>query len=189
MTVLRLTLSMLVLPSLLRPIQGWSRRRILGMCSASKSNRVCIVGGGFGGLYTALKLSQKQPSLDISLIDPKDKFVFLPLLYELAVGTASIVEVAPRYQELLRGTNINFIQGMVKNISNKKVIVDQDFGDVFESKELEFDQLVIATGAQPRVSMIAGAAEHAMPFSKVEDAVLPCVPCACHTLLYNVVQA
>ena len=164
---------MLVLPSLLRPIQGWSRRRVLNMCSGvSKSNRVCIVGGGFGGLYTALKLSQKNPSLDISLIDPKDKFVFLPLLYELAVGTASIVEVAPRYKELLRGTNINFIQGIVKNIVDKKVVVDQDFGDVFESKEVEFDQLVIATGAQPRFNLFPGAAEHAMPFSKVEDAVL-----------------
>ena len=177
MTILRLTLIMLILTSTLRPIHGWSRQRVLRMCSTSKSNRVCVVGGGFGGLYTALKLSQKQPSLDISLIDPKDKFVFLPLLYELAVGTASIVEVAPRYQELLQGTNINFVQGVVKNISNKKLIVDHDFGDVFESKEFEFDQLVIATGAQPRINMLAGAAEHAMTFSKVEDAVNVTIPC------------
>ena len=184
MTVLRLALNMLLLTSMLRPIQGWSRCRVLRMCSASKSNRVCVVGGGFGGLYTALKLSQKQPSLDISLIDPKDKFVFLPLLYELAVGTASIVEVAPRYQELLRGTNINFIQGVVKNISNKKLIVDQDFGDVFESKEFEFDQLVIAAGAQPRINTIAGAAEHAMTFSKVEDAVHIIITCLYHTSLF-----
>jgi len=30
---------------------------------------ICIVGGGFTGLWTALQLKQKQPSLDIAIID------------------------------------------------------------------------------------------------------------------------
>ena len=35
------------------------------------SNGVCIVGGGFGGLYTAIKTSEKYPELDITVIDNK----------------------------------------------------------------------------------------------------------------------
>ena len=171
MSLIRWTVNMVLLLSVLRHSKGWSRHQVLHMCSTSKSNRVCIVGGGFGGLYTALKLSQRIPSSEITLIDPKDKFVFLPLLYELAVGTASVVEVAPRYENLLKGSKINFVQGVVKSIQENKVNIHQDLGDLVESKELEYDQLVIATGAQPRVGSIPGAAEHAMTFSRVEDAV------------------
>jgi NADH:ubiquinone reductase (non-electrogenic) len=65
------------------------------MCSTGfvKTN-VCVVGGGFGGLYTALKLAKQKDmkNSNIYLFDSKDKFVFLPLLYELAVGSASILE-------------------------------------------------------------------------------------------------
>ena len=49
--------------------------------------RVCILGGGFGGLYTALRLSQlpweKSQRPEIILVDQNDRFVFSQLLYEL----------------------------------------------------------------------------------------------------------
>lgn len=61
-----------------------------------------IAGGGFGGLYSALRLAELAregqpahagPALDITLVDRSDRFVFLPLLYELAVGEAQKVGV------------------------------------------------------------------------------------------------
>lgn len=58
--------------------------------SVSGSNqpeRICVLGGGFGGLYTALRL-QKMPWRGrrpvVTLVDKRDKFTFLPLLYEFA---------------------------------------------------------------------------------------------------------
>src|SRR5512135_3654703 len=30
---------------------------------------VCIVGGGFAGLWTAYELSEREPSLDVALVD------------------------------------------------------------------------------------------------------------------------
>lgn len=53
----------------------------------SSRPRVCIIGGGFGGLYTALRLdsltwpADKRPQ--IVLVDQSDRFVFKPMLYEL----------------------------------------------------------------------------------------------------------
>jgi hypothetical protein len=69
---------------------------------------VCIVGGGFGGLYTALKLSGlgwgDGPAPRVTLIDRSERFVFLPMLYEVTTGSASCWEVAPRFEELLAGS-------------------------------------------------------------------------------------
>lgn len=97
---------------------------------------ICIVGGGFGGLYTCLELaknikrkgryhsgeSKGRYSANIYLIDTKDCFVFSPLLYELAVDTCSNKEVAPKYEKLLKGYEdiVHFVQGRVDNIDLEK---------------------------------------------------------------------
>lgn len=79
----------------------------------NQKQRIVVVGGGFGGLYTALQVSKqfKEDDAEIILIDPKDRFVFLPLLYELAVGTASSVEVAPTYSSLLNNSKVTHLVG------------------------------------------------------------------------------
>lgn len=143
-----------------------------------KMSKVCVVGGGFGGLYSALKLNKLAKDsgspVEIFLIDDKDKFVFLPLLYELTVGTASIIEVAPRYETLLKDTSIKFIQGRVSGISDSAITVEtrsEDDLSIRDTKHIDFDQLILATGAQPRTDTIPGADEFAQPFATVEHAV------------------
>ena len=64
------------------------------------SDRVVVLGGGFGGLYTALRLAELSaaPSskpLHLTLVDANDKFTFLPLLYELYQSRTGLPEVAP----------------------------------------------------------------------------------------------
>ena len=54
-----------------------------------KPARICILGGGFGGLYTALRLSQlpwESERPEIVLVDQSDRFLFSPLLYEILTG-------------------------------------------------------------------------------------------------------
>ena len=128
-----------------------------------------MVGGGFGGLYTALKVKEQSPSTAVTLVDPKDKFVFLPLLYELAVGSASVVEVAPRYEDLLRGTGIRFVQGSVEGVDLDDKIVRLSSSQSL-AERLEYDKLVVACGAQPNLGVIPGADEFALAFCRVEDA-------------------
>lgn len=76
--------------------------------------RVCILGGGFGGLYTAVRLENllwpdgRKPQ--VTLIDQSERFVFKPLLYELLNGGASADEVAPPFSQLLAPYSVNFIQ-------------------------------------------------------------------------------
>jgi len=127
---------------------------------------VCIIGGGFGGLYTALKLDDmSQGNIAITLVDPKENFIFLPLLYELAINTASEIEVAPKYDELLKKSNIKFMKDVVKSIDplTKKVTYDTD-------KEVCYDQIVLAVGSQPRLDIVPGAKEYSIPFYGINDA-------------------
>lgn len=157
-----------------RPFTG------LRLAPAVRDNQrktVCVVGGGFGGLYSAISIGIKSDSqTDVYLIDPKENFVFLPLLYELAVGTASRIEVAPRYEGLLSGSKVKHIRGKVLSIDcdGKTCTIetcDSSSLDRGAITELKFDQLVLAAGIQPCTDMVKGAAEHAQPFYTVEDAI------------------
>jgi len=135
--------------------------------------RICVAGGGFGGLYTALRLATlagREP-VEITLVDPKERFVFLPLLYELATGDARLWEVAPKYQDLLAGTGIRFVQGSVERVvAPKQRLVVRRTGSA-APEEIEYDRLAVALGSRPRFDMCPGAQEHATPFYSLQDAL------------------
>ncbi|MBC7824552.1 MAG: NAD(P)/FAD-dependent oxidoreductase [Candidatus Parcubacteria bacterium] len=131
--------------------------------------RICILGGGFGGLYTALRLSQlpwtKAEKPEIVLVDQRDRFVFSPFLYELLTGELQSWEVAPPYEELLEGTGIRFCQKEVASIDIESKQVALQDGEV-----LTYDRLALAMGGETPLDLVPGAAEHALPFRTITDA-------------------
>ncbi|MEM9090393.1 MAG: NAD(P)/FAD-dependent oxidoreductase [Cyanobacteria bacterium P01_F01_bin.53] len=132
------------------------------------SHSICILGGGFGGLYTALALSKlawgdEQP--DITLVDKRDRFVFAPLLYELVTGELQTWEIAPPYEELLANTGVRFHQSGVDSIDLASQKVSLSDGDT-----LPYDRIVLALGGETPMDMAPGVAEHAIPFRTLDDA-------------------
>ncbi|MGV0023358.1 NAD(P)/FAD-dependent oxidoreductase [Phormidesmis priestleyi] len=131
--------------------------------------RICILGGGFGGLYTALRLSQlpwtKATKPEILLVDQRDRFLFSPLLYELVTGELQSWEVAPPYQELLEGTGIRFCQTAVKQID-----LDEKRVQLQDGETVVYDRLVLAMGGETPLDQVPGAAEFAIPFRTIADA-------------------
>mmetsp|Transcript_6775 Transcript_6775/g.17268 ORF Transcript_6775/g.17268 Transcript_6775/m.17268 type:complete len:491 (+) Transcript_6775:263-1735(+) len=136
--------------------------------------RICILGGGFGGLYTALRLSslvwrrKKKPK--ITIVDRNSRFVFKPLLYELLTEELGDDEVAPAYSSLLGGTGINFVQGNVANISPKGSEDSTGYVDLENEERIPYDYLVLAFGSQTKMQMVPGVKEHATPFGTFDDA-------------------
>lgn len=134
-----------------------------------QQTRICILGGGFGGLYTALRLSQlpwqKSEQPEIILVDQNDRFLFLPLLYELLSDELETWEIAPPFTTLLQDTNVRFCQDTVREIDvdNKRVQL-QDNG------ALSYDYLVLAMGGETPLDIVPGVAEFAMTFRSVADA-------------------
>ena len=131
--------------------------------------RICIVGGGFGGLYTALRLTQftweEDQTPEIILIDKSDRFLFTPLLYELITEEMQTWEIAPPYEELLADTAIRFHQGCVTgiNIENKQLELDNH-------NSLHYDRLVLAMGGKTPLDNFSGVKDYAIPFRTLEDA-------------------
>ncbi|MGA7935579.1 MAG: NAD(P)/FAD-dependent oxidoreductase [Kovacikia sp.] len=131
--------------------------------------RICILGGGFGGLYTALRLSQlpwsKQEQPEIVLVDRNDRFLFSPLLYELMTGELQSWEIAPPFEELLAGTGVRFQQSTVVEIDLQAERVCLQNGT-----DLHYDRLVLAFGGNTPLEQVPGAVEHAFPFRTLADA-------------------
>ncbi len=130
--------------------------------------KIVIVGGGFGGLYTALKLKDLDWSdsiPEIILIEQNDRFVFSPLLYELVTEEMQSWEVAPYYVDLLANTPIRFIQDKVVDIDNTTQEV------VLENHDnVSYDRLVVALGGKTPVEIVEGAKEYAIPFRTLDHA-------------------
>ncbi len=131
--------------------------------------RICILGGGFGGLYTALRLNElpwrKSEQPEITLVDARDRFLFSPLLYELLTGELQTWEIAPPFEQLLQNTNIRFCQQVVTAINIEAQEVQLQDGE-----PLHYDYLVLAMGGETPLDIVPGAAEHGIPFRTLEDA-------------------
>ena len=132
-------------------------------------SRICIVGGGFGGLYTALRLNQfpwnSHQAPEITLVDRNDRFLFLPLLYELITDELQAWEIAPSFEKLLAGTSIRFQQATVTEIDCETRVVK-----LSDQSTLPYDQLAIAIGGKTSLDFVPGAKEHAIPFYRLSDA-------------------
>jgi NADH:ubiquinone reductase (H+-translocating) len=108
--------------------------------TAEKSvHRVVIVGGGFGGLYTAKALGQSPAQ--VTLIDKRNFHLFQPLLYQVATGTLSPADISSP------------LRGILSQSRNTQVLMDEVIGldphqqqVMMRGQTVAYDTLIVATG-------------------------------------------
>ena len=131
--------------------------------------RICILGGGFGGLYTALRLSklpwEKSERPEIVLVEQSDRFLFSPLLYELLTSELQTWEIAPPFAELLQNTGVRFCQGVVAGID-----IDEKRVHLQDGPEISYDRLVLALGGETPLDVVPGATSYTFAFRTIADA-------------------
>lgn len=127
-----------------------------------EKKRVLVVGGGFGGLFTALELAGNA---EVTLVSDTDHFCFRPLLYEYLSGEVEAWHIAPDYKELF-GTDIKFVRGAIETIDFQK----QEAQISAHSEALAYDALVLAVGGVTNYWNVAGAEEFSLPFRGISDA-------------------
>ena len=123
--------------------------------------RIVILGGGFGGLFTALDLAG---SGEVTLVNDADHFIFTPMLYEYLSGEVEAWHIAPRYDELV-GDNVRLVQSAVSAADLRTQTVSLQSG-----QKLEYDVLVLALGGITNYWGIEGAEEFTLPFRKLAHA-------------------
>lgn len=164
--------------------------------------RIVILGGGFGGLYTALELEKKlgrRSDLEVTLVNRDNFFLFTPMLHEVAASDLDPVDIVNPLRKLLR--RVRFFAGNVEaiDLTAKKVVVSH--GDGRHEHELRYDHLVLALGSVANFFNLPGVAELSLSMKSLNDAValrsrlidhleeadFECCPAARETLLTFVV--
>jgi NADH dehydrogenase len=128
---------------------------------AKHQSKIVIVGGGFGGLFTALELAGAG---EVTLINDEDHFLFKPMLYEYLSGEVEAWHIAPDCEDLLEG-KATFIKGVVEGID-----LDARSVRLAGRQSLPYDILVFSPGAITNYWGVQGAEQFSLPFRTLNDA-------------------
>jgi NADH dehydrogenase len=127
-------------------------------------HQVVIVGGGFGGLYTAKAL--KTANVNVTLIDKRNFHLFQPLLYQVATGTLSPADIsAPLRSVFSKSKNTKVLLGEVNDIDPKAQQV------ILSDEVVPYDTLIVATGANHSYFGKENWKKFAPGLKTVEDAI------------------
>ena len=138
--------------------------------SQPAKTRIVILGGGFGGVYTARhleKLCQGRQDVEIILVSRDNFLLMTPLLFEVCSGTLDLRHCSFPIRAFLRTTR--FVEATVQGIDLESRVVHLAVPG--ESGDLTYDQLVLALGGMTNRIMIPGS-EHAFTFKTLADALL-----------------
>ncbi len=128
------------------------------------SQKIVIIGGGFGGLNVAKRLG--NTAMDVVLLDKTNHHLFQPLLYQVASAALSPSNIALPLREILRKhDNIKVFMADVIRIHRHEQYVEAANGDRFS-----YDHLVIATGASHSYFGHPEWEEHAPGLKTIADA-------------------
>jgi NADH dehydrogenase len=140
--------------------------------SGAGRRRIVILGGGFGGVYTALRLEKalgRGADLEVSLVSRENSFLFTPMLHEVAASDLDLAHIVNPIRKLLR--RVHFVEGEVEGIDLERRRVTVSHGASHHHHELEYDHLVIALGAVTNFYDLPGVAERALTMKSLGDAI------------------
>jgi NADH:ubiquinone reductase (H+-translocating) len=140
------------------------------MDASAAKKRILILGGGFGGVYTARHLERlltRRSDVEIVLVSRDNFLLMTPMLFEVFSGTLDVHHCSFPIRAFLQSTR--FVEARVRGIDLERRVVHVDAAG--ESGELAYDQLVLALGAMTNRVMIPGS-ENAFTFKTLADAFL-----------------
>ena len=99
---------------------------------------VVIVGGGFGGIKTALELS-RQKKIKVTLISDRNYFVYYPTMYAVATGFSTKSSFTP-LREIFKGTSVKIVKDEILHYDPRRKTVSS------KGKTYSYDKVVFAMG-------------------------------------------
>jgi NADH dehydrogenase len=131
--------------------------------------RILIVGGGYVGMYTALRLQRKlRRRAEITVVDPQSFMTYQPFLPEASAGSIEPRHVVVPLRRVLKHCTV--LTGAITEIRHAER--EATFQPVEgEPRTLSYDQLVVAPGSVSRTLPIPGLREHGIGFKTVGEAI------------------
>jgi NADH dehydrogenase len=140
------------------------------MGSPEIKNSVVIVGGGFGGVYTARYLQRRLPAdWEIVLFSRENHFIFTPLLGDVVGSSINPMHVVWPIRQMVRQATCRTAVLTAVDLQRREVVYRTPTGQTARQR---FDHLVLACGAQVNLDIIPGMAAHGWPFKTMGDALM-----------------
>jgi len=132
--------------------------------------RILVVGGGYVGMYTALRLQKKLrgKQAQITVVDPQPHMTYQPFLPEAAAGSIEPRHVVVPLRRVLRRCHV--LTGRVDKVEHatRRAWVSTADGS---TEILDYDLIVMAPGSIARTLPIPGLPEQGIAFKTVGEAI------------------
>jgi NADH:quinone reductase (non-electrogenic) len=136
--------------------------------------RILIVGGGYVGMYTALRLQRKlkrelrDKSVEIVVVDPRSYMTYQPFLPEAAAGSVEPRHVVVPLRRVLKRCEV--LTGRIHSVDHQRrtARIQPPRGEAYD---LSYEVIVVAPGSIARTLPIPGLAELGIGFKQVEEAI------------------
>ncbi|MEU1840365.1 NAD(P)/FAD-dependent oxidoreductase [Micromonospora chersina] len=130
---------------------------------------IVIVGAGFAGFHAARRLARIARSrADITVVNPTDYFLYLPLLPEVAGGVLDPRHVAVPLAGALPGVRLVLGEVDELDVAGRRIGYRDPAG---RRDQLRYDRLVLAAGSVNKLLPIPGVADHAHGFRGIPEAL------------------
>jgi NADH dehydrogenase len=131
---------------------------------------VLVLGGGYVGLYTALRLQRRlrRGEAHVVVVDPRSYMTYQPFLPEAAAGSLEPRHVVVPLRRVLRRCEV--VTGRVTGLDHgrRRARVAPPEGHPYD---IRYDHVVVALGSVARTLPIPGLAEVGIGFKQVEEAI------------------
>ncbi len=141
--------------------------------NSQEKTRVLILGGGFGGIATAQglsKLFKRDPSVEVTLVNRDNYFVFVPLLVSAAAGSIETLHVVSPIRQLI--PNVRFRAEEITGIDLEQRFVTTASPTTGREHQLPYDHLVLGLGNVINLSRLPGVAQHGKTIKTLGDALV-----------------
>src|SRR5882762_521786 len=139
----------------------------------SNKTKILILGGGFGGVYTALRLDKtlaRRADVEVTLISRDNFLLFTPMLHEVAAGDLYPGDIVNPIRRIIRHSR--FVEADVQAIDLSARRVKCVGGVARLTLEFEFDHLLVALGSETNFFDLPGVSEWAVTMKSLIDAAM-----------------